>query len=232
MPWTPQPLLPQLPATQPEHPAGQERKLRAKQRVPPRLPPGQGTLPSMNGPWSALQWCSYSLIFGPKVASCNENASSSPGILLQIIKDIVCIYVCIVIYICVCVDHLKRCKTPNYAGGGSRVQSLPPTKTLWFPWWYMAWSAMRTCISNFRQWRPAKPSTGMSFGFQFLLWIMLHLNLPQNFGVNRFQSTVRFSQSEFLSISSDGTVAFSKDKERILLHWFSCLVIQLSPVRF
>ena len=68
--------------------------------------------------------------------------------------------------------------------------------------------------------------------FQFLLWVMLHLNLPQNFGVNRFQSTVRCSQSEFLSISSDGTVAFSKDKERILLHWFSCLVIQLSPVRF
>ena len=51
----------------------------------------------------------------------------------------------------------------SFAGGGSRVQSLPPTKTLWFPWWYMAWSAMRTCISNFRQWRPAKPSTGMSF---------------------------------------------------------------------
>ena len=87
-------------------------------------------------------------------------------------------------------------------------------------------------IFHFRQWRPAKPSTGMSFGFQLLLWIMMHLNLPQNFGVNRFQSTVRFSQSEFLSISSDGTVAFSKDKERILLHWFSCLVIQLSPVRF
>ena len=80
---------------------------------------------------------------------------------------------------CVCVDHLHRCKTSfcwflllllaqqdflaMYAGGGSRVQSLPPTKTLWFPWWYMAWSAMRTCISNFRQWRPAKPSTGMSF---------------------------------------------------------------------
>ena len=58
----------------------------------------------------------------------------------------------------VCVDHLHRCKTSfclfcvlfnnflaMYAGGGSRVQSLPPTKTLWFPWWYMAWSAMRTC---------------------------------------------------------------------------------------
>ena len=38
----------------------------------------------------------------------------------------------------------------KFAGGGSRVQSLPPTKTLWLPWWYMAWSAMRTCSSNFR----------------------------------------------------------------------------------
>ena len=38
------------------------------------------------------------------------------------------------------------CREPfTFAGGGSRVQSLPPTKTLWFPWWYMAWSAMRTC---------------------------------------------------------------------------------------
>ena len=27
---------------------------------------------------------------------------------------------------------------------GSRVYQSP-TKTLWFPWWYMAWSAMRTC---------------------------------------------------------------------------------------
>ena len=75
-------------------------------------------------------------------------------------------------------------------------------------------------IFHFSEWQPAKPSTGMSFGFQFPLWIMLHLNLPQNFGVNRFQSTVRFSQSELLPFSSDGTVAFSKDKERIHLHWF------------
>ena len=60
------------------------------------------------------------------------------------------------------------------------------------------------------------------------LWIMLHLNLLQNFGVNRFQSTVRFSQSDLLLTSSDGTVAFCKDKERILLQWFSRQVIQFS----
>ena len=37
---------------------------------------------------------------------------------------------------------------------------------------------------------------------------------------------VRFSQSELLPISSDGTVASSKDVERILLHCFSRIVIQ------
>ena len=62
MPWTPQPLLPQLPATQPEHPAGQERKLRAKQRVPPRLPPGQGTLPSTTGPWLKLDFWLFDVL--------------------------------------------------------------------------------------------------------------------------------------------------------------------------
>ena len=64
--------------------------------------------------------------------------------------------------------------------------------------------------------------------FQFPLWIMLHLNLRQNFGVNRFQSTVRFSQSDLLLTSSDGTVAFCKDKERILIQWCSRQVIQFS----
>ena len=91
----------------------------------------------------------------------------------------------------------------------------------------------RTCnfpicqFSFCRQWRPAKPSTGMSFGFSnFHHGLCMHLNLLQNFGVNRFQSTVRFSQSDLLLTSSDGTVAFCKDKERILLQWFSRQVIQ------
>ena len=46
-----------------------------------------------------------------------------------------------------------------------------------------------------------------------------------------FSVPVRFSQSELLPISSDGTVAFSNDVERILLHCFSRLVIH-QPVRF
>ena len=56
-------------------------------------------------------------------------------------------------------------------------------------------------------WQPAKPSTGMSL-------------FP-----TVFKTTVRFSQSDLLLTSSDGTVASSKDVERILLHCFSRLVI-------
>ena len=99
-------------------------------------------------------------------------------------------------------DHLHRCKTSFCLVDGFGL-----------------------CLLDFELCLQGGSARGMSFGFQFPLWIMLHLNLPQNFGVNRFQSTVRFSQSELLPISSDGTVAFSKDKERIHLHWFSCPVI-------
>ena len=124
----------------------------------------------------------------------------------------------------VCVDHLKRCKTSKlFIKQGVAADHLGPlpTKT---PIWSgdTDWDAnLRTCTNfHFRQWQPAKPRTGMSFfGFQ------LHQDLPQNFDVNRFQSNVRFSQSELLLTSSDGTVAFCKDKERIHLHWFSRLFI-------
>ena len=60
-------------------------------------------------------------------------------------------YIYIYVYLCACVcvwniwTDVKLLLFFSFAGGGSRVQSLPPTKTLWFPWWYMAWSAMRTC---------------------------------------------------------------------------------------
>ena len=101
--------------------------------------------------------------------------------------------------VCVCVEHLNRCKTSTVAfcnfsnshsaGGGSRVQSLPPTKTLWFPWWYMAWSAMRTCTFPFlRPWHAAKPRTAPTifstsckfaaiwthYGFTLLAWASVH----------------------------------------------------------
>ena len=49
---------------------------------------------------------------------------------------------------------------------GSRVY-LPPRKTLWFPWWYMAWSAMRTCVFSL-QWQGAKPRTPATTTFSFL----------------------------------------------------------------
>ena len=37
------------------------------------------------------------------------------------------------------------------AGGSSRVQSLLPTKTLWYPWWCTVWSTVCTC-SYFETW--------------------------------------------------------------------------------
>ena len=110
----------------------------------------------------------------------------------------------------------KQGSVSNKQGAAGNVIVLQPTKT-----------AMTFCDIDlgrwidvpaisyhfFRQWQPAKPSTGMSFVFQFPWWNLLLLNLPQNFDVNRFQYTVRFSQSKLLPISSDGTVAFCKDKD-------------------
>ena len=64
-----------------------------------------------------------------------------------------------------------------------------------------------------------------------------HLPIPAELSLNCWTSCpipwfqffsvpVRFSQSELLPISLDGTVASSKDVERFLLHCFSRLVIQ------
>ena len=73
----------------------------------------------------------------------------------------ICVCVCICICICICItcmyymfvyvcgrEALKQSTKGQQQGvvAGSRVY-LPPTKALRFPWWYMAWSAMRTCIS-------------------------------------------------------------------------------------
>ena len=100
---------------------------------------------------------------------------------------------------------------------------------------YPAWPAERTCtIFQFRQWQPAKPSTGMSFRFFFFIMdkVASEPSSEQgrrkhtwNFVSNSFQTTVRFSQSDLLLTSSDGTVASSKDVERIPLYCFSRLVI-------
>ena len=95
---------------------------------------------------------------------------------LQILWWIIFCLVCVCVWnIWTDVKLLIRIVT---AGGGSRVQSLPPTKTLWSPWWYMAWSAMRTCnFSNF-------PSHGNRLSLQpdirffctafAIWWLFLH----------------------------------------------------------
>ena len=85
--------------------------------------------------------------------------------------------------VCVCVDHLKRCKTSkrwfgcfvstdsffqswtgfsNSAGGRwGTLQSAANEDAAMFLW-------KRTCnFPVFRQWQPAKPRTGMSFFQQF-----------------------------------------------------------------
>ena len=118
---------------------------------------------------------------------------------------------------CVCVNHLKRCKTSNLAGGHRRPIELCPTKLSMVSLGYPDIQADHLDVPasifnifnvNFPKWQPAKPRTGMSF-----------------FQQCSNTTTVRFSQSELLPTSSDGTVASSKDVERILLHCFSRLVI-------
>ena len=76
----------------------------------------------------------------------------------------------------VCVDHLHRCKTSfgcsrfscfniRFAGGTGPLWIPVPTK-LFHNGGSGDWSPPCTCTNfHFRQWRPAKPSTGMSFGF-------------------------------------------------------------------
>ena len=143
----------------------------------------------------------------------------------------------------VCVDHLKRCKTSFVsmmigfrgfrfwiilAGGCRECHSSAANEDGYDILWYRSGTLdRRTCYQFSRQWQPAKPSTGMSFGFPFLhngqCCIRTFLRTSIATG---FKSTVRFSQSDLLLTSSDGTVAFCKNKERILLHWFSRQVIQ------
>ena len=67
-----------------------------------------------------------------------------------------------IIYMCVCVNHLKRCKTSYLAGGRwGTLQSAANEDAAMFLW-------KRTCnFPVFRQWQPAKPRTGMSFFQQF-----------------------------------------------------------------
>ena len=134
----------------------------------------------------------------------------------------------------VCVEHLKRCKTSYsfdlvqfyfvLAGGWSvTFRWLHPTKlhhdalVIW-TLGTLESTYLLTSFSFSRQWRPAKPRTGMSlFSVSVASGPSSELQCQQV-----SLSIVRFSQSELLPTSSDGTVAFCKDKEsNLLLQWFS-----------
>ena len=104
--------------------------------------------------------------------------------------------VCFVLLLLVQQDFLAI-----YAGGGSRVQSLPPTKTLWFPWWYMAWSAMRTC-QFFQKWEEAQPKNLHVVYLNFLFTALLS------------QSGITFDQVWMVQLHQN--LLQSKDVESIL----------------
>ena len=137
--------------------------------------------------------------------------------------------------VCVCVDHLKRCKTSFvlwlfFGFVGSRGMECASDVSIQrrricctVIWIGDAQSTYLLNLSHFRQWRPAKPRTGMSFP--------VASGPSSELLYQQVQYTVRFSQSKLLPISSDGTVAFLQGR-RFLLQWFSCPVIQPSPVRF
>ena len=124
-----------------------------------------------------------------------------------------------------CVNHLKRCKTSNLAGGHSISLGLCPTK-LPVKWdIQLGQLDVPAPFSNFVNGDRLSQVPACRLNFQFSLWFMLHLNLPQSFVSNRSPTTVRFLQSDLLLTSSDGSVAPNQDDERIFLYWFSRLVI-------
>ena len=115
----------------------------------------------------------------------------------------------------VCVDHLHRCKTSfclfcvlvnnflaMYAGGQWISFHPLPNEDGGLRLWYRDWSSRRTCnFPIYRQWQPAKPSTGMSFktvsisallsqsGIFTLFWVLLHQNLLQSKDVESIPRT-------------------------------------------
>ena len=118
-----------------------------------------------------------------------------------------------------CVNHLKRCKTSNLAGGMRPSCKRMPTKLCMM----MEAGADHPGVPAlpfqcFQQWDVANPRTTMPFPHKFFSFLACTV-----------------LQSEFLPTLSDGTVASSKDVERIPLHCLSRLVRpshSLFPVRF
>ena len=80
---------------------------------------------------------------------------------------------------------------------------------------YPAWPAGRTCtIFQFRQWRPAKPSTGMSFEFFILDYAASEPSSELRF--QQVQSTVRFSQSELLPFCQMEQLLLARTKKEFI----------------
>ena len=91
--------------------------------------------------------------------------------MLYICNIYIYIYYCVIlhmyiyIYVCayVCVDHLKRCKTPNYAGGWSVLQMSPSNEDASVAQWYgLGTLNPRTCSIFFRNGKRLNPRTSMS----------------------------------------------------------------------
>ena len=115
----------------------------------------------------------------------------------------------------VCVDHLHRCKTSLFSwrlcfvfyqfciiiAGGTGPLWIPVPTKLFHNGGSGDWSPPCTCTNfHFRQWRPAKPSTGMSFKTVsisallsqsgiFIFWVLLHQNLLQSKDVESIPRT-------------------------------------------
>ena len=129
----------------------------------------------------------------------------------------------------VCVNHLNRCKTSTLIGG------------IVFPYQVLCDDHFTRRLSNLlficrgvqHLWHTAR-NEAIAIGGKGRLITSLYLQnsvwtveqAVQFRGSIFFSVPVRFSQSELLPISLDGTVASSKDVERFLLHCFSRLVIQ------
>ena len=121
-------------------------------------------------------------------------------------------------WVCVCVNHLKRCKTSNLAGGCRECHSSAANEDGYDILWYRSGTLdRRTCQFS---WMGRGSTLEPPCRFPFFKSLQTK---PKSFC---FMSVpVRLSQSDLLLTSSDGTVASSKDLERILLHCFSRLVI-------
>ena len=129
---------------------------------------------------------------------------------------------------CVCVDHLNRCKTSIRCFGALLVW-FDSSWIFFFQFSRRGWMhglavihQRRHCLSRVIWRRDAF----VTYLLYFQTWDVANPRTTKPFSNNLFTFMfARFSQSDLLLTSSDGTVASSKDVERILLHCFSRLVI-------